>query len=185
MIKRRNFLKQAALFGATTGMVATSGRVAAKTMRPSMEKTLKLYNIHTGETVQATFWAEGRYIEEEVQMLDMLLRDHRANEVLAMQRKLYHHLFKLQMMLEPKQGVHIISGYRSPETNRRLQSMSNGVAKKSLHMQGRAIDIRMPGVSIRNVQRAALSMKTGGVGYYPTSGFVHIDTGRVRNWAGS
>lgn len=181
MIERRKFLKHAAMFGATTGMVATSGRASAK-VTSQQEKTLKLYNIHTGESVKSTFWAEGRYIEDEVQQLDLLLRDHRANEVLAMQRKLYHHLHKLQTMLDPKKGVYIISGYRSPATNLHLQRNGSGVAKKSLHMQGRAIDIRMPGVATRDIQRAALSMRSGGVGYYSKSGFVHLDTGRVRQW---
>lgn len=182
MIKRRKFLKQVALFGATSGMAAASGQAIASPLRSDIEKTLRLYNIHTGEEVKATFWAEGRYIDDEIQQLDMLLRDHRANEVLAMQRKLYHHLYKLQNMLGPKQGVHIISGYRSASTNQYLRQSSNGVAKKSLHMQGRAIDIRMPGISTRDIQKAATSMRIGGVGYYPKSGFIHLDTGRVRQW---
>ena len=180
MIQRRKFIKQVALFGATSGLAV--GHAHASPNRTDVEKTLRLYNIHTGEKVEATFWAEGRYIDEEVQMLDILLRDHRANEVQAMQRKLYHHLSKLPTMLDPKQGVHIISGYRSAATNQYLRNNTGGVAKKSLHMQGRAIDIRMPGVSTRDVSKAARSMRIGGVGYYPKSGFVHLDTGRVRQW---
>ena len=110
------------------------------------------------------------------------MRDHRANQALAMQRDLYLNLYRLQQALNPNQPIQIISGYRSPQTNQMLRAASNGVAKHSLHMEGRALDIRFPGISCRDLQKAALQMRKGGVGYYPQSGFVHIDTGRVRQW---
>ena len=180
MLNRRHFLQQAAALSA----VGFSGFSASANAIAGGEKTLHLYNIHTGETVHSTFWAEGSYIDSEIEMLDLLLRDFRANDVIAMERQLYHHLYRLQTMFSAKQPMNIISGYRSPVTNARLSSNSSGVAKRSLHMEGRAIDLRIPGVSTRDLQKAASDMRFGGVGYYPGDGFVHIDTGRVRRWEG-
>lgn len=180
MLNRRVFLQQTAAVSAA-GMAGFS--MNAQASSPA-EKTLHLYNIHTGETVSSTFWAEGFYIDSEIETLDMLLRDFRANDVIAMERELYHHLHRLQTMFNAKQPLNIISGYRSPGTNARLSANSNGVAKRSLHMQGRAIDLRIPGVSTNDLQKAALNMRFGGVGYYPEDGFVHLDTGRVRRWQG-
>ena len=178
MLDRRRFLQQAALVG-TAGLVGISPLANAASQE---EKTLRLYNIHTGESLKTTFWADGGFIDSEVQDIDLLMRDHRANQALAMQRDLYLNLYRLQQALNPNQPIQIISGYRSPQTNQMQRAASNGVAKHSLHMEGRALDIRFPGISCRDLQKAALQMRKGGVGYYPQSGFVHIDTGRVRQW---
>jgi uncharacterized protein YcbK (DUF882 family) len=178
MLDRRRFLQQAALIG-TAGLIGISPLAKAASQK---EKTLRLYNIHTGESLRATFWVYGGFVNEAVQEMDLLMRDHRANQALAMQRDLYLNLYALQQALNPNQPIQIISGYRSPHTNQMLRANSNGVAKRSLHMEGRALDIRFPGISCRDLQKAALLMKNGGVGYYPKSGFVHIDTGRVRQW---
>ncbi|WP_456381515.1 DUF882 domain-containing protein [Hydrogenimonas sp.] len=149
------------------------------------ERSITLYNIHTGEREKATFWADGLYIEEELHRLDRLLRDYRSGEIHTMDRTLFDLLYRLQTIsFRNDKTFHIVSGYRSPTTNEMLRRHSTGVAKHSLHMEGRAIDIYLPGVELAHLRRAALRMHRGGVGYYPKSGFVHIDTGRVRHWRG-
>lgn len=184
MLNRRNFLQQLGAVSAAglTGFSATAHANSSPLI--GQDRSLHLYNIHTGESVKSTFWSQGQFVDSEIEMLDMLMRDFRANDVMAMDRQLFHDLYELQSRLSPKKAMHIISGYRSPETNAKLRSGSNGVAKRSLHMQGRAIDLAIPGVSHKELHQAALSLKSGGVGYYPNSGFVHLDSGRVRRWQG-
>lgn len=181
MLHRRHFLKQATALGAA-GLATSllSPRVLAQDAQE--ERTLRVYNIHTGEMLTSTFWAGGHYVDEEVQLLDYLARDHRAGMAIAMQRELYQNMYQLQQLFSSAEPLYIVSGYRAPATNAGLRHTSDGVAEHSLHMQGRAIDIRIPGVSHRHLHQAALAMGNGGVGYYPKSGFVHIDTGRVRHW---
>ena len=99
-----------------------------------------------------------------------------------MDRRLYDLLYTLQQQVTSKSSYQVISGYRSPATNAKLNRNSSGVAKRSLHMQGKAIDIRLPGVELKHLRKAALSLKAGGVGYYPKSNFIHVDTGRPRFW---
>ena len=99
-----------------------------------------------------------------------------------MDTKLFDQMYLLQQTTGVNGSFQIISAYRSPATNEKLRAKSNGVAKRSLHMQGRAIDIRLPGCDLKNLRNAALDLKAGGVGYYAKSNFIHIDTGRVRRW---
>jgi len=155
--------------------------VLAKPASPA-ERVLRLQNLHTGESLKATYWAEGRYIAEELAALNRVLRDHRSNETYSMDQRLFDMLYVLQQQVSSNGSYHVISGYRSPKTNAMLNSNSSGVAKRSLHMQGRAIDIRLPGVELKHLRQAALDLKSGGVGYYPKSGFIHVDTGRTRFW---
>ncbi len=179
MLNRRHFLRQAACLG----VAGLTGLPAGRAMASAGEdKTLRLYNIHTGEYLTTTFWAEGQYQDAEVQMLDALLRDHRANQAMAMQRELYEKMYYLQQLFNSREPLYIVSGYRAPATNSGLRQVSDGVAENSLHMQGKAVDLRIPGVSHRHLHQAALAMRSGGVGYYPKSGYIHIDTGRVRSW---
>jgi len=177
MNSRRNFLKT------TTGTAAMllAPAALAKPAQPA-ERVLRLQNLHTGESLKATYWAEGRYIAEELKALNRVLRDHRSNEIYTMDQSLFDMLYLLQQQVAGNGTYHVISGYRSPATNAMLNSKSSGVAKRSLHMQGRAIDIRMPGVELTQLRQAAMDMKAGGVGYYPRSGFIHVDTGRTRFW---
>ena len=146
------------------------------------ERKLKLRNLHTGEKIKATYWEDGKYISETMRDVAHLLRDHRTGDKHRIDAGLMDILFDLQLRIGNKKEFHVISGYRSPKTNRMLNSRSKGVAKKSLHMRGRAIDIRLPGTELRNLRKAALSMKAGGVGYYPQANFLHVDTGRFRTW---
>ncbi len=124
-------------------------------------------------------WCEGKRIRAEI---DIILRDFRTGEVESIDRNLLDCLQLLQQNLEVVEEFHVISGYRSAETNQTLARMSGGVAKKSLHMRGMAIDIRIPGIQLTRLQTAAAALKMGGVGFYPKPDFVHIDVGRVRYW---
>lgn len=146
------------------------------------DKQLRFENLHTGETLTATYWAEGNYQPDSLQAIDHVLRDHRADESYPMNTDLLDLLYDLQQTLDNRQPIQIISAYRSPQTNAKLREKSNGVAKRSLHMQGKAIDIRLPQCELCDIRGAALSLRRGGVGYYPRSGFIHVDVGRVRQW---
>ncbi|TKB48977.1 DUF882 domain-containing protein [Ferrimonas sediminicola] len=145
-------------------------------------KRLSFYNRHTGESTSQTFWAENQYDQSALDAFRRVLRDHRTGEEMAMDSGLYELLYDLTQTLGTDRRIEIISGYRSPKTNAMLASHSSKVAKKSYHMKGMAIDIAIPGVELSELRRAALSLKRGGVGFYPKSGFVHLDTGRVRQW---
>lgn len=176
---RRKFLRS--LGGLTAGLAVSSSAFAKLHTIPA-ERTLQFYNLHTGESLKTTFCIEGRFVKESLRDINRVLRDHRTNEVCVMDHRLLTLLDDLKSMVGNKQPFHIISGYRSAKTNQMLSEQSNAVAKKSLHMQGMAIDIRMPGVDVRALQKSALALKGGGVGLYTRSDFVHLDVGRVRNW---
>jgi len=147
------------------------------------EKALSFYNTHTGEQVKKTvFWADGKFVPDALTNLNVLLRDHRTGQVEEIDPDLFLLVHRIRQRLDTKEPIHVISGYRSPASNRKLRQTSNGVAKHSLHMDGKAIDLRIPGRDLALLRKTALSMKTGGVGYYPDSDFVHVDTGRGRVW---
>lgn len=144
---------------------------------------LAFVNTHTGETLDVVYREGPRYLGDALSEIDRVLRDHRSGDVHEIDRDLLDQLARLRRLLDVnKRPFHVISGYRSPKTNAMLAARSGGVATRSLHLQGRAIDIRMPGVELPTLHRAALSMQAGGVGYYARSDFVHLDTGRVRRW---
>jgi len=147
-------------------------------------KELSLYNLHTEEKLTLRYFEHGAYVTGALREISYLLRDHRTGDVLAMDPKLIDLLYDLKGALGTNQPIQVISGYRSPKTNALLHRRSQGVAMKSLHMQGKAIDIRISGISSTIISKAAMSLARGGVGYYPSSGFVHVDTGLVRAWAG-
>ncbi len=174
---RRSFL------GAATGLVLTSCPLAALArIKPAARKSLQFYNLHTGERLAVDYWADGQYIEAALAEIDIILRDYRTGEVKPIDRHLLDCLHLLQQNLEVVEDFHVISGYRSAKTNQTLAKKSGGVAKKSLHMRGMAIDIRVPGIQLTRLRTAAVALKIGGVGYYPKPDFVHVDVGRVRYW---
>ncbi|KFC73455.1 DUF882 domain-containing protein [Massilia varians] len=179
MMQRRAFLKSSLLLAAPTLSIPA----LAKTAQPATgERVLRLYNTHTGEKLKSTFWAEGEFIPDAMKDINKVLRDHRNNKVAQMDPELLLLLTQLNDRLENNRELHIISGYRSPESNAKLHAASGGVAKRSLHMDAKAIDIRLPGKDLKMLHKAAMSLKGGGVGYYASSQFVHMDTGRVRYW---
>jgi uncharacterized protein YcbK (DUF882 family) len=180
MNQRRSFLKGTVALASVIGMPALAKAAQTAQAAPG-ERTLRLYNTHTGESLRSVFWAEGQFIPDALQDINKLLRDHRNNKIAPMDPKLLVLLNEVSTTFGDAQ-LHIISGYRSPESNAKLHANSNGVAKHSMHMDGKAIDIRMPGKDLVQVKKAAMSLRAGGVGYYADSQFVHMDTGRVRYW---
>lgn len=176
MVNRREFLKWSLAGGA-----ALAGAQSRARSLPA-ERSLKFYNTHTGEQLAATYWADGQYLSGELAAIDRLLRDHRSGDVFALDRRLFDILYALQQRTGARGTYEVISGYRSPATNDSLRRRGGGVARDSLHTHGQAIDIRLTGVALTDLHRAALGLRAGGVGNYPTSNFIHLDTGRVRAW---
>jgi len=177
-VSRRGFL--GTLIGVSSALILPSAY--AKSV-DTTDRVLSFFNTHTGEKLTTTYWAEGQYQVDGLKEIGWLLRDHRADAAHAMDPRLIDLLYAIQNRVESQhRPFHIISGYRSPQTNAKLSRHSSGVAKKSYHMQGKAIDIRVPGVDTARLRKAALSLKSGGVGYYARSNFVHLDTGRTRTW---
>jgi uncharacterized protein YcbK (DUF882 family) len=172
---RRQFL--AGSCAAAVGLLL--GRDASALSAP---RRLSFVNTHTDEKLSVEYWADGRYEPGAMRDIDFILRDFRAEEVKAMDPGLIDLLFALQTRLRTRTPFHVISGYRTPATNRMLRERSGQVASHSLHCEARAIDVRLPGTPLTKLHRAALALRGGGVGYYPSSQFVHVDTGRVRSW---
>jgi len=160
-------------------LLPTQAFATLSTPRP---RVLTLNNLHTGETLKAEFFDGRGYIQDELARLNHFFRDFRANKVKAIDPKLFDQLYRLQGLLGTNKPVQLISGYRSLDTNNELRAHSSGVAKKSYHTKGQAMDFHIEGISLSNVRKAALSLRSGGVGYYPRSNFVHIDTGPLRHW---
>jgi len=143
---------------------------------------LSFHNLHTGESLKTVFWENGAPLLSGIQEINTILRDHRTGDVIDIDIKLMHLLHKLRNKVHSRQPFNVISGYRSPATNAKLREKSDGVAKKSFHMRGMAIDISLQGCDLRDLHDAARELHLGGVGYYPQSGFIHIDTGKPRYW---
>ncbi len=147
------------------------------------EHELRLYNTHTGERLEIVFRRGEEYVPDALAKLDYFLRDHNTGEVRHFDPRLYDILADLTASVgHPGGEIDIVCGYRTPSTNESLRAHTTGVAKNSLHIQAEAIDLRMPGVDTLALRRAALALRRGGVGYYPHSDFIHVDTGRVRQW---
>lgn len=161
---------------------AVARPVAAAAWRPVIARSIALHNLHTGEHVNSVYWENGKYVPETLQRINWVLRDFRTDEVCKISPDLLELLARLHDKLRSREPFQVISGYRSPATNAMLAEMTDGVAQNSLHMQGMAIDIRVPDRSLVKVHRAAVSLAAGGVGFYPRSDFVHVDIGRVRRW---
>lgn len=147
-------------------------------------RDLALLNLHTGETLKATYWDHGAYVPDALAAIDKVLRDHRTGDVHVIAPRLLDLLSALTREVGAAGPTQVISGYRSPHSNASLRKASSGVAARSLHMDGLAMDIRVPGVRLTDLRDAAWALQGGGVGYYPGSDFVHIDVGRPRRWAG-
>jgi uncharacterized protein YcbK (DUF882 family) len=145
-------------------------------------RSLALRNLHTGETVNAVYWADDKYIPAELHRINYILRDFRTNEIRPIDPLLLDLLFRIRQALGSTAFFDVISGYRSPKTNALLATKSAGVSSHSMHMQGKAADVRLEGCPLETLWRAALAQHAGGVGYYPDSQFVHIDVGPVRRW---
>ncbi len=176
---RRTILKLGAGMAAAGGM-ALAGLSPAKAAVG--ERSLSFYNLHTGESLKTVYWAEGRHLPESLSQINWLLRDFRTSQVLPIDVGLLDLIHRVRASLGSTEPFHVISGYRSPHTNAMLASHSHNVARRSLHVVGEAIDVRLPGCQLRDLHKAAVRLRGGGVGYYPHSDFVHMDVGRVRYW---
>jgi uncharacterized protein YcbK (DUF882 family) len=183
---RRTFLQTACAAGAgiaVARVVTAQGTAVSETPLP--ERSIELHNTHTNEAVSVIYRRGEEYQEQALASLRNLMRDHRNGETHDIDPALYDQLHDLALAAHCPPRFEIISGYRSPESNSAMASRpGSGVAKHSLHMEGRAIDVRLHGCSCADLRDLALAAKRGGVGYYRKSDFVHIDTGRVRTWNG-
>jgi len=174
---RRQFLTSSARLAAGLVLLSPYASLASH----SRYQTLSFYHTHTGERLDLHFNLKTCLPESEKEIIHFL-RDFRTGEIHSIDYQLLDTLCSLQRACGSSGTFEVISGYRSPATNKKLRNSSKGVAKKSLHMEGRAIDIRLTGVSTRELRAKACSLQRGGVGYYAKSDFIHLDTGRVRSW---
>ena len=176
----------ALMVGTMLSLMALSGarlQAGDVSSERGQEHALRLYNTHTGERLEIVFRRGEEYIPGSLAKLDYFLRDHNTGDVRHFDPRLYDILADLTSSVgHPNGEIDIVCGYRTPSTNESLRAHTTGVAKNSLHIQAEAIDLRMPGVDTLTLRRAALALRRGGVGYYPHSDFIHVDTGRVRQW---
>jgi uncharacterized protein YcbK (DUF882 family) len=181
---RRRFLALGAAGLALPFLSRLSALVSADSLTASLppDRGLSFYNTHTGESASVEYCRAGRLIPEALAKIDHILRDHRTGEVKPIDVRLLDLLHTLARTLGIKKPYHVISGYRSQKTNEFLRARGEGVAAGSLHLAGKAVDVRVPGLALRDLYRAAVKLRGGGVGIYPRSDFVHIDVGRVRTW---
>lgn len=197
-LQRRALLRMggAALVSAAASTLVTPAFAsAAASALGGLESDLKKLNVkprslafdflNTGEKLKVDYWVDGKYIPDALQAINHLFRDFRSGDVHAIDPKLLDLLNAINSRMENNTAIEVISGYRSPATNAKLHEHSNGVAKHSLHMEGKAADIRLGKKSLKDLHNAALKLKVGGVGFYPQSNFVHVDVGRVRSWQGA
>jgi uncharacterized protein YcbK (DUF882 family) len=175
---RRRFLSTIGLFGASF----LFGRSALADLGPARPRSLSFLNTHTGEKLTAVYWADGAYQADALAAINRVLRDHRTGLVKSIDRRLLDVLHALRLDLGTTAPFHVISCYRAPQSNALLRRLGRAVAEKSLHMEGKAADVRLPGVRLDDLHKAAVARKAGGVGYYSGPSFVHVDVGRVRYW---
>jgi uncharacterized protein YcbK (DUF882 family) len=177
---RREFLRLSA--GALVGSMLPLPALAATFKGGETKRTLDFYNTHTDEKLDVCYFDGDGYRPTALDKINYILRDFRADEILPIDPLLLDQLFALKIRIQPRAPFHIISGYRTQATNTMLRRCTTGVARSSMHTKGRAIDIRLPGYNTRRLRNLSIALKAGGVGYYPKSDFVHLDTGQVRTW---
>jgi len=180
-VSRRTFLRGVLVGVPAAVALGGPGRALASTLET---RSLELVNTHTAEHLKADYFLGGSYCEQSLFALNHLLRDFRTGDVAPIDPQLFDLLHGVAALAGQEPRFEVISGFRSPATNAMLNGRSSGVAKRSLHMEGRAIDVRLQGCPTARLRDLALSMQAGGVGFYRKSDFVHLDTGRVRTWAG-
>jgi uncharacterized protein YcbK (DUF882 family) len=170
--------------GAARSVFGRAAPVASSAAIVAGSKHVALYNLHTGEKLTLEFYRGDDYLADSMTAIQTLLRDYRNGEQHPIDPKLMDYLFDVARILNVEPVFSVISGYRSPQTNEHLRERGDGVARHSLHLEGRAIDVRLSGVSCADLAAQARDMTRGGVGYYQKSDFVHLDTGRYRTWNG-
>ena len=183
-LDRRRFLLAACAAGGVAVLGTAAPQARAQGPVAGVSRWIELANTHTAETLQLAYRDASGFIAPALDKMRWLLRDHRANEAGRMDVLLFDQLTALAEAAGVDPRFEVISAYRSPRTNAALRAAGRGVATRSLHMEGRAIDVRLQGVSCATLRDLAVRAAAGGVGYYRASNFVHLDTGRVRAWAG-
>ncbi|WP_374471538.1 DUF882 domain-containing protein [Phenylobacterium sp.] len=177
--------REALRLGGAAALSTLSLPAWASTLSPQAPRRAILHNLHTGDKLNAVYFENGRYVPDALAEAMRVLRDWRTGEEKMMEPALFDALHAIRTRLETDRPYQIISGYRSPKTNAMLHARSSGVASQSQHTLGKAVDVRIDGVQLAHLHKAALDLAAGGVGYYPQSNFVHVDTGRVRRWQGA
>lgn len=177
---RRRFIRQVACGSLLT--LGTPILAEAAKGRFPVHKTLLLKHAHTGDKIKLTYFEKGRYLKDALHEVNLLFRDHRNGNVHPIDVTLLDQLYDIKQLLGVNRPIQVVCGYRSPFTNAIMHEQNSGVASNSLHMQGRAVDIRIEGCHTRQIRNAALALRQGGVGYYEKSDFVHLDTGKFRAW---
>lgn len=176
MMTRRNFM------GAGFGLAASGLILPTSVIAAPKDRTISIVNMHTGERISTTYWSNGKYLKNELADISKVLRDHRTGEIIAFDSRLFDFLGLIHEKVGSKNEFQIWSAYRSPKTNASLRSM--GAAENSYHIRGKALDLNLPGTHLTNMKKAARSLRAGGVGFYPESKFIHLDTGPARSWHG-
>ena len=187
ILSRRRFLSSLAvglpLLGLAPDVLASSLEAASSTPAAALAtRAIDFAHTHTGERLSVEYFSRGNYLPDALSTVNHFLRDFRTGDVHTIDAGLLDLLHSLTQLTGTSKPFQVISGYRSPKTNDLLRQHSEGVAAGSLHMQGQAIDIRLADVPLATLRNAALNVRRGGVGYYPGSDFVHVDTGRIRRW---
>jgi uncharacterized protein YcbK (DUF882 family) len=182
LVRRRDLLS----LGVAAGASAIAAPAWASRILDIWEpRRAVLDNLHTGERFDAVYYANGSYLPDALAEATRVMRDWRTGDERFIDPGLFDALHAIRSRVETARPFQIISGYRSPRTNALLRGRSSGVAEHSQHTLGKAIDVRLEGVDLARLRDAAVSVSAGGVGYYPVSNFVHVDTGRVRQWSGA
>jgi uncharacterized protein YcbK (DUF882 family) len=165
-----------------SGLGVAASFAAAPVLAAAETRSVSFVSTHTGESLAVSYFQAGSYVTPALEQVARVLRDHRTGSIHAIDPALLDILHDLRVLADRDDTFQVISGYRSPKTNDLLRTRSGGVASRSLHMDGKAIDVRLTGFSTKKLHQLALSMKRGGVGFYAASDFIHVDTGRVRFW---
>ncbi len=182
-IDRRTILKAGALGGLLLSSIGSTVAEAASFAMPRMGSyKIAFRNTHTGETFSGTYRSGSRYLPDAFDKINVVLRDFRTDEMFPIDPRVIDIMYLVHSRTGSKEPFDVLSGYRSAKTNAMLRKASGGVARNSLHMTGQAIDLRLPGFSTRRIRDIGSAIKAGGVGYYPGSDFVHLDTGKIRTW---
>ena len=179
-LDRREFLKMSA--GAFAAAFLPLQTLASTLPETDTARRLSFFNTHTRESLDICYFNRGAYCKDALDRINYILRDHRSHEVHPIDVRLLDQLYAVKSKVRPETPFYVISGYRSPETNSMLRQTTTGVARTSFHTKGKAIDIRLPGYGTGRLRDLCISMKSGGVGFYAKSDFIHLDTGPVRRW---
>ena len=182
LMSRRHVLRMGGIAVLAWALPSTARAAFEKISGSYAPRELSFFNTHTAEQLESVYWEAGEYLPDELRRIDHILRDPLNGETKEMDVRLIDLLHRLRQTLAASNAFHVICGYRSPQTNAALRRKDPGVAAHSLHMEGQAVDIRLPGIPLVSLRNAALALKAGGVGYYPQSDFIHVDVGPVRTW---